>query len=119
MSGHSGLRYLFDQPNPNYSQGGWLAMNNEFDFDIRHIKGKQVADVLSRRVQVNNRYYHLNNRLQQKGIGEEDVDYHLMVDDFFRFKENIYVPDNSELNNIILWVFMSNRIQVTQEIIRH
>ena len=40
MSGHSGLRYLFDQPNPNYSQGGWLAMNNEFDFDIRHIKGK-------------------------------------------------------------------------------
>jgi len=33
-----------------------------------------------------------------------------MVDDFFRFKENIYVPDNSELNNIILWVFMSNRI---------
>jgi len=55
MSTHNGLRYLFDQPNLNVRQARWLATINEFDFKIRYIKGKQnkVADVLSRRVQMN------------------------------------------------------------------
>ncbi len=40
MSDHIGLRYLFDQPNLNARQAKWLAMINEFDFEIRYIKGK-------------------------------------------------------------------------------
>ena len=39
MSDHSGLRYLFDQPNLNGREPRWLAMISEFDFEIRHIKG--------------------------------------------------------------------------------
>ena len=55
MSDHSGLRYLFDQPNMNAKQARWLATLSEFDFEIMYIKGKEkrVADSLSRRVQVN------------------------------------------------------------------
>jgi len=55
MSDHSGLRYLFDQPNMNARQARWLATISEFDFEIRYIKGKEnnVVDALSRRVQVN------------------------------------------------------------------
>jgi len=55
MSDHIGLRYLFDQPNLNARQARWLAMINEFGFEIRYIKGKEnrVADALSRWVQVN------------------------------------------------------------------
>jgi hypothetical protein len=49
---HNGLKYLFDQPNLNARQNKWLEFLSEYDFDIKHIKGKEnkVADALSRRV---------------------------------------------------------------------
>ena len=52
MSDHSGLRYLFDQPNLNAMQAIWLATLSDFDCEIRYIKGKEnkVADSLSRKV---------------------------------------------------------------------
>ena len=55
MSDHIGLRYLFDQQNLNARQARWLAMIDEFDFEIRYIKGKEnrVTNALSRRIQVN------------------------------------------------------------------
>ena len=50
---HCGLKYLFDQPTLNVRQARWLEFLCEFDFEIKHIKGKEnkVADVLSRKVQ--------------------------------------------------------------------
>jgi hypothetical protein len=50
--GHNGLKYLFDQPNLNAIQSRWLEFLCEYDFDIKHIKGKEnkVVDALSRRV---------------------------------------------------------------------
>ena len=55
MSDHSGLRYLFGQPNSNIIQARWLEIFSEFDFEIRYIKGKEnkVVDALTRKVQVN------------------------------------------------------------------
>lgn len=53
MSDHTRLRYLFDMPNLNSRPARWLAMINEFDFEIRYIKGKEnrVAYALNKRVQ--------------------------------------------------------------------
>jgi hypothetical protein len=50
MTDHCGLRYLFDQPKLNTRQARWMALLSEFDFEIKHIKGKEnrVADALSR-----------------------------------------------------------------------
>ena len=50
---HCGLKYLFDQPILNARQARWLEFLCEFDFEIKHIKGKEnkVADALSRKVQ--------------------------------------------------------------------
>ena len=55
ISDHSGLRYLFDQPNLNSRKARWLATLSKFDFKIRYIKGKEnwVTYALSRKVQVN------------------------------------------------------------------
>jgi len=52
MSDHSGLSYLFDQPNLISKQARWLAILSDFYFDIRYIKGKdnRIVDALSRRV---------------------------------------------------------------------
>jgi hypothetical protein len=49
---HNGLKYLFDRPTLNARQSRWLEFLCEYDFDIKHIKGKEnkVVDALNRRV---------------------------------------------------------------------
>jgi hypothetical protein len=39
---NNGLKYLFDQPNLNARQARWLEFLCEFDFEIKHIKGKKT-----------------------------------------------------------------------------
>jgi hypothetical protein len=48
MTDHCGLRYLFYQPKLNSRQARWMALLSEFDFEIKHIKGKEnkVVDAL-------------------------------------------------------------------------
>ena len=50
MTNHCGLRHLFDQPKLNARQARWMALLSEFDFEIKHIKGKEnrVVNALSR-----------------------------------------------------------------------
>jgi hypothetical protein len=49
---HNGLKYLFGQPTLNSRRLKWLYFISEYDFDIKHIKGKEkkVVDALSRRL---------------------------------------------------------------------
>jgi hypothetical protein len=49
-----GLKYIFEQPTLNFRQIIWLKCLSEYDFDIKHIKGKEnkVSDALSRRVHI-------------------------------------------------------------------
>jgi hypothetical protein len=49
---HNGLKYLFGQPTLNATKRRWLEFLSEYDFDIKHIKGKEnkVDDALRRRV---------------------------------------------------------------------
>ena len=39
---HCDLKYLFDQPTLNARQARWLEFLCEFDFEIKHIKGKKT-----------------------------------------------------------------------------
>jgi hypothetical protein len=50
MTDHCGLRYLFDQPKLYAKQARWMTLLSEFDFEIKHIKGKEkkVVDAFSR-----------------------------------------------------------------------
>jgi hypothetical protein len=49
---HIGLKYIFEKPTLNAKQTRWMDFLSEYDFDIKHIKGKEnkYFDVLSRRV---------------------------------------------------------------------
>ena len=51
MSDNISLKYMFDQQNMNARKARWLAFLSEYDFEIRHIKGKEnkVVDALSRK----------------------------------------------------------------------
>ena len=46
------LKSLFNQPDLNAREAQWLAFLSEFDFKVRHIKGKEnkVVGALRRRV---------------------------------------------------------------------
>jgi hypothetical protein len=48
---HSGMKYFFDQPTLNARKNRCLEFISEYDFDIKHINGKEnkVADALRRR----------------------------------------------------------------------
>jgi hypothetical protein len=54
MIEHCGLRHLFDQSKLNARQARWMTLLSEFDFKIKHIKGKEnrVADALNRSIKM-------------------------------------------------------------------
>jgi hypothetical protein len=45
---HIGMKYVFEQPTLNSRQTRWLEFLSEYDFNIKHIKGKEnkVVDAL-------------------------------------------------------------------------
>jgi hypothetical protein len=49
---HIDLKYLFEQPTLNARKTRWMEFLSEYDFDMKHIKGREnkFYDALSRRV---------------------------------------------------------------------
>jgi hypothetical protein len=52
LTDNNGVKFLFSQSDLNARKVRWLAFLSEFDFEVRHIKGKEnkVVDALRRRV---------------------------------------------------------------------
>jgi hypothetical protein len=124
---HSGLKYLFDHPNINSSQRRWLEFLSEYDFDIRHIKGKEnkVDNALIRRehelhattinmyptdvkrkiLEARNtdlQYKELVAILQQGKTTQRMNNYKLGVDGILLHKNNFFIPNVQDLKHIIL-----------------
>jgi hypothetical protein len=124
---HNGLKYLFDQPNVNARQSRWLEFLFDYDFDIKHIKGKEnkVDDALSRRVHelhattismyqtdikrkildVSNtdlQYMDLVAKLQQGKLPHKVENYKLEADGTLMYKNIIYIPNVQDLKLMIL-----------------
>jgi hypothetical protein len=124
---HNGLKYLFDQPTLNAIQSRWLEFLCEYDFDIKHIKGKEnkVGDALSRRVhelhdttinmykidlkdiiseaaKEDLQYVVMVTKLQQGKMQQKVKDYKLENDEVLLYKNRIYVPNSHELRSMIL-----------------
>jgi hypothetical protein len=124
---HNGLKYLFDQPTLNARQSRWLEFLCEYDFDIKHIKGKEnkVVDALNRRVhelhattismyrtdikgkilEVANSYLQYRDlvaKLQQGEMPQKVENYKLEADGTLLYKNKIYVPNVQDLKLMIL-----------------
>jgi len=89
MTDHCSMKYLFDQSRFNARQARWMALINEFDFEIKYIKGKKnkVVDTLSRSVQ--------KTHLPTASVGESDINQRiktlLQEDEFFnQVKERLH-----------------------------
>ena len=74
------LKYLFDQHNLNARQARWLSFLSEYDFEIKHIKGKEnkVANDLIRHANLlcasSNYESDLGNQILS--TGNSDGEYH-------------------------------------------
>ena len=51
LTDNNGVKHLFGQHDLNARQERWFAFLREFDFEVRHIKGREnkIEDALSRR----------------------------------------------------------------------
>jgi hypothetical protein len=113
-----GLKYLFEQPTLNTRQSRWLEFMCEYDFDIKHIKGKEnkVVDALSRKVHelhattismyrmdikdrileaacVDLQYKDLVAKLQQRERPQKEESYTLGADGILLYKNRVYAPN--------------------------
>jgi hypothetical protein len=98
---NSEVKYLFNQPDLNARQARRLAFLSEFDFEVRHIKGKEnrVADSLSKRVHglleinISKTETDLEKRIRTTGINDENY-IKMMVE----FQNNIANSDKPDLS---------------------
>jgi hypothetical protein len=124
---HSGLKYIFEQPTLNVRKTRWLEFLSEYDFDIKHIKGKEnkVVDALNRRVHImhattismhqsylksiilnvvvtDQHYLQVKEILQQENVQQKIKEYEMKEDGLLMHKNRIYVPSSRELRNLVL-----------------
>jgi hypothetical protein len=115
---HNSLKYLFDQPTFNARQSRWLEKLCEYNFDIKHIKGKEnkVVDAFNRRVNelhaktismyqtdikgrileaanADLQYMELVAKLQQGKMLQKVEYYKLEADGTLLYKNRVYVPN--------------------------
>jgi hypothetical protein len=123
----NGLKYLFDQSTLNARQIRWPEFLCEYDFDIKHIKGKEnkVANALSRKVhelhaitiskyrtKIKDRILEATNvdlqyrgfvaKIQQRERPQTKESYTLGTDGLLLYKNRVYVPNVQELKLAIL-----------------
>eukprot|EP00253_Pinus_taeda_P012142 PITA_12142 len=124
---HHSLTSYFSQPTLNARQARWVDFLSGFDFDIKHLQGKEnkVADALSRKIHnlyevsfsgwespimemikeiadQDTEYQQLKSQIQQSTEKDSQQDYE--VDDAGRiyFKKRLYVPNQHRIRNLIM-----------------
>eukprot|EP00253_Pinus_taeda_P020294 PITA_20294 len=123
---HHSLTNYFSQPTLNARQARWADFLSGFDFDIRHLKGKEnrVADALSRKVQClyevtfsrwensllemmktaasqDAEYQQMKQHMSLSSEGSPQ-DYEVNRDGMLLYKKRLFVPNDNSLKNLIL-----------------
>jgi hypothetical protein len=124
---HIGLKCIFEQSTLNARQTRWMEFLSEYDFNIKHIKGKEnkVVDALSRRVHLmhataismhqsnlkrrildglvtNQHYLQVKENLQEGNVQQKVKEYEIKEYGLLMHKNIIYVLGFGELRNLVL-----------------
>jgi len=124
MTENISLKYLFDQQILNARQARWLAFLSEYDFEIKHIKGKEneVVDALSRNAIMNTvsvykidfedkikdsgvrhkNYQTLKNKILENKAKNDKSDFRFTANGLITYKNRLYVPNVLEIKLLIL-----------------
>ena len=121
------VKHLFTHPGLNARQERWMAFLSEFDFEVKHIKGKEnkVADALNRRtykvyeitmsqpeddmlgrikiVGIHDAEYgNLLNKLWTEEVNLNGTEFRVDQKGIIWFKRTIYMPNVADLKLFIL-----------------
>jgi hypothetical protein len=127
MTYHCGLRHLLDQPKLNARKARWMVLLGEFDFEIKHIKGKEnrVVGALSRSIKMIHlavvSTHETNVRERVRNAQETDVFFkivtsylrqeptglkyegHQMLEEgLLTYKNRLYIPNYDDFNRFIM-----------------
>eukprot|EP00253_Pinus_taeda_P034845 PITA_34845 len=127
MTDHHSLTSYFNQPTLNARQARWVDFLSGFDFEIKHLKGKEnrVADALSRKMhclyeiatskgwstfheeikKVAEQYPEYQQKKQQVQEVTSDIrqqGYELKALGILYYKKRIYIPNHAEVKKRIL-----------------
>jgi hypothetical protein len=127
MTDHCGLRHLFDQLKLNARQSRWMALLSEFDFEIKHIKGKEnrVVDALRKsdkmihpemvstyRMNVRERFKNaqetyaffktVTSYLKQEPIDLKYEGYQMLDEGLLTYINRLYIPSCDDLKRFIM-----------------
>eukprot|EP00253_Pinus_taeda_P009062 PITA_09062 len=127
LTDHHSLTNYFSQPTLNTRQAWWVDFLSGFDFEIKHLQGKEnrVADALSRKVQhlyevsvsgwrspilemvkeaskQDVIYQQLKLQLQQFDNVSNQPGYELDDAGMIHFKQRLYVPNQDKIKNLIM-----------------
>jgi hypothetical protein len=127
MTDHCGLRHLFDQPKLNAMKTRWMNLLSEFDFEIKHIKGKEnkVVDDFSRSVKmihletmstckmdVKERVWNaqetdaffkiVTSYLKQDPTGIKYEGYQMLDEGMLTYRNRLYIPSCDDLKRFIM-----------------
>jgi hypothetical protein len=120
------VKYLLNQQELNARKARWLAFLSEFEFEIKHIKGKEnkVADALNRRTRgiyeiivrkldnnlkdkiifgstTDEEYVKIKEKLMTSGKELNKEDFSINNEGILKFKNIIYIPDSMDLKFLI------------------
>ena len=121
------MKYFFDQQNLNARKARWLAFLSEYDFEIKHIKGKEnkVVDALRRngrmnfidsissykielddkleeRIKMDKEYQNLREKVTDNEYEIVKTDFSLNEKGLMLYKNKLYVPNIPEIKLLIL-----------------
>eukprot|EP00253_Pinus_taeda_P006262 PITA_06262 len=124
---HHSLTNYFSQPTLNARQARWVDFLSGFDFDIKHLQGKEnkVADALSQKIHnlyevsfsgwespfmemikeigdQDTEYQQLKLQIQQSAKRDSQQEYELDDAGRIYFKKRLYVPNQSRIRNLIM-----------------
>ena len=124
------LNYLFDKPDMNARQSRWLDFLNEYQFELKHIKGKEnkVVNALSRqthmiyevtlsqtdadlheRIRAVNRvdpfYVEILKKVQEDRLFQQQKEYKVDESRLLWSMDRLYVPEGGDLRSSILTEF--------------
>jgi hypothetical protein len=127
ITDHCGLRHMFDQPKINSRQARWMSLFSEFDFKIKHIKGKEnrVVDALSISIKkihlavvntcetdVTERFKNaqetdaffktVTSYLRQDPIGIKYEGYQMLDEGLLTYRNRLYIPNYDDLKRFIM-----------------
>eukprot|EP00253_Pinus_taeda_P010499 PITA_10499 len=127
LTDHHSLTNYFSQPTLNARQARWVDFLSGFDFEIKHLQGKenQVADALSQKVQhlykisisewknpflekvqeaskQDNEYQQLKLQIQQSVNTANQQEYEVHDAEMIYFKGRLYIPNQDQIKNLIM-----------------